>query len=277
MSVLQAAILGLVQGLTEFLPVSSSGHLVFIPKIFGWVDQGLGFDLVVHLGTLMAVILFFRKKLAGIIKHFFVSPETTNDLIKEAAHTQDRRLGWLLILSVIPAVIAGFLISEVWHIEFRSPALIAWNLIGWGVLLGIADWYGAHCTDPQSFEKIDGKTTLAMACAQAIALIPGTSRSGITITAGLFSGLSRTAAAEFSFLMSIPVIAMAAGLHIIEMFKSGGVGVLTLQALVVGFLAAAFSGFFAIWFLMKIVQQYRLWPFVMYRIVIGVLILIFLV
>ncbi|OGH67723.1 MAG: undecaprenyl-diphosphatase UppP [Candidatus Magasanikbacteria bacterium RIFCSPHIGHO2_02_FULL_47_14] len=277
MSVFQAAILGIIQGLTEFLPVSSSGHLIFIPKLLGWADQGVGFDVVVHLGTLVAVIVFFRLKLVRIIKHFFVSTETSTKLSVEAGEAaQDRKLGWLLILSVIPAVIFGFLISEVWHIEFRSPAFIAWNLVGWGLLLGIADWYTQRQAHLKSLEHIGIKTTFGIACAQAIALIPGTSRSGITMTAGLFSGLSRTAAAEFSFLMSIPIIAMAGALNIFEMIKNGSVMV-SLPALISGFFAAALSGFLAIWMLMKIVQRYRLWPFVVYRVVIGILILVFLV
>ena len=271
MTIFQALILGLIQGLTEFLPVSSSGHLIFVPHIFGWIDQGLTFDVIVHLGTLVAVVVYFREKIFRVLRAFFVR-ETTDEL--KTIAKQERMFGWMIAFSVVPALAFGFVMSEVLNIEIRSTLVVAWGLIGWGILLGIADRYNRRRLDATS--SLTWKKALLIGCAQALALIPGTSRSGITMTTGLFANLSKKDAAEFSFLMSVPVIAIAGALKIFELIKSGSDTVAVLP-LVVGFFASVISGYLAIWGLLKIIQKWSFMPFVVYRIVIAILIFIFLI
>ncbi|OIO18693.1 MAG: undecaprenyl-diphosphatase UppP [Candidatus Magasanikbacteria bacterium CG1_02_41_34] len=269
MNILHALTLGLIQGLTEFLPVSSSGHLIFVPHIFGWPDQGLTFDVIVHLGTLFAVVMYFRLVLWRIVKAFFSwKPEQQTDVLK-----QDRMLGWMLLLSVIPAIIVG-LVFDIFKIEFRSVALVAYGLIFWAIILGIADRYNRKLVVHR--ENVTWKDAVVIGLAQVLALFPGTSRSGITMTAGLFSKLSKKEAAEFSFLMIVPIIAMAGALKVLEFLTHGGEGVTALP-LTIGFLASAVSGYIAIWGLLKIIKKWSFMPFVVYRIVIAILILVFLV
>lgn len=257
MSLFQAAILGLIQGLTEFLPISSSGHLIFLPKLLGWQDQGVAFDAIVHLGTLLAVLLFFRGRIKILL-------------------TSDRRLTVLLILSVIPAVILGLVLET----QSRSAILIAINLIIWGIVLGIAEYY--HRYRERKAKPLEELSTLSagkmtfIACAQALALLPGTSRSGITLSAGIFSSLTKKTAAELSFLMSIPVIVLAGGAKAVEVTQVG-LGNISVAALLVGVITSALSGILAIWLLFRIIERWSLYPFVVYRIIIGILILFYLV
>ena len=208
MSIIQAIVLGVIQGITEFLPISSSGHLVFIPKLFGWGDQGLAFDTIMHLGTLLAVVVYFRKKLWKILRAVF--------LYKNKEIRNDRKLGWLLILSIIPAGIIGLFFDNWIETNLRSTTVIAFGLIFWGIILFFADRVSQKKSSTRSLGQTGWKQTLFIGCAQAIALIPGTSRSGITMTAGLFSKFNKKSAAEFSFLMSIPVIGLAGLLQILE-------------------------------------------------------------
>lgn len=268
MSLLQSIILGIIQGLTEFLPVSSSGHLIFVPKLFGWGDQGIAFDVMMHLGTLVAVVVYFRVKLWLIIKAFF----TRKLLVTNYQLQNNRKLGWLLILSIVPAGAIGFLFGDIIENSLRMPSVIAFNFIFWGIILWIADRYGKK-TD--SLEKLNWKKALVIGCAQAVALIPGTSRSGITMTAGLFSKLDKKSTADFSFLMSVPVIFFAGMVNIFELIQNG-LGDLSFSVLIVGFFSAMLSGFVAIWGLMKIIQKWSFTPFVVYRIVVGILILLLL-
>lgn len=264
MNSLQAIILGAIQGITEFIPVSSSGHLIFFPKLFGWSDQGLAFDVVIHMGTLLAVIVFFRVRIAQLLKSLF-SKEKTN-----------KKLLIMLALSIIPAGLAGLLFGDIIEQKFRSPLVVAVGLIFWGIILGLADWYGRKKQDKKTLEDMSWKDMAFMASAQAIALMPGTSRSGITMTAGLFSSLGKTAAAEFSFLMSIPIIGLAGSLKIVELIK-GAESMVSVSILSIGFVSSAISGFLAIFFFMKIIQKWSLLPFVLYRIIVGFLIIGYLV
>lgn len=270
MTIFQALILGTVQGLTEFLPVSSSGHLIFVPHIFGWADQGLTFDVIVHLGTLVAVVWYFRARIIRVVRSFF-PPGTGADAEERAI---ERQFGWMIALSILPALIVGFILSEVLGIEIRSPLAVALGFIVWGIVLGIADVYNTRLRIHVG--RVSWKTALFMGIAQAIALLPGTSRSGITITAGLFARLTKKQAAEFSFLMSVPVIAIAGALKIVEAIKAGGASVEVLP-LTVGFFASMLSGYLAIWGLLRLIERWRFLPFVVYRIVMGILISIFLV
>ncbi len=264
MSAFQAMILGLVQGLTEFLPVSSSGHLIFIPKLLGWVDQGVAFDLVMHLGTLLAVVIYFRVKLWNLVKAVFS---------RGTQQAGERKLAWVIALSCIPAAIIGLVLKT----NDRNAIVVAGNLIFWGLVLGVADLYTRKKTPINAVEseKKSLHSIIVMSFAQLLALIPGTSRSGITMTAGLFSGLTRAKAAEFSFLMSVPITALA-GAHAVYELTKVGLGEIALSTLVVGFVSAFVFGLIAIFSVLKIVQRWSFMPFVMYRVLIGILILVLL-
>lgn len=265
MTISQAVILGLVQGVTEFLPISSSGHLIFIPKLFGWADQGLSFDAFIHLATLAAVLIYFRSSIAKIIRGFFS---------QEVRHQAERRLGWFIILATIPSLIVGYLAKDWIEHQFRGPALIAANLIVWGVVLWIADRYGRSHSQ-KTLADLSTSNVLGIGVAQVLALVPGTSRSGITISAGLFSNLDKKSAAEFSFLLSIPAIGAAGAVKTLEMFQYG-LGGLSPAVLAAGFLSSGIGGIIAIWGLMRAMQRWSLTPFVIYRILVGIAILLVL-
>ncbi len=270
MNLFHAILLGVIQGLTEFLPVSSSGHLIFVPHLFGWADQGLTFDLTVHLGTLLAVMGYFRGRLLTTIRTAFLPKEQG---IKE------RQFLALVLLSIIPAGMIGFFFGDTIETAFRSPKLVAWNLIFWGLVLYAADWYRTKKTEAGvpggESQNITKRQMVSMALAQAVALVPGTSRSGITMTAGMFAGLSKKAATEFSFLMSIPVIGLSALVKFADL-ATGTVSSAPTSMLVVGFVCAFVSGLFAISFLMRLIERWSFLPFTIYRILVGVLILFFL-
>ena len=257
MSYLQAVVLGIVQGLTEFLPVSSSGHLILVPHVFGWPDQGQAFDAVMHIGTLAALVAYFRIELMDLL-----------------TGTLSRRVGWILIAATIPAGLVGLLFSKMIEAELRSPLLIAATTAFWGVVMWIADRRARVETvahgDP--LERVGWTRGLVVGCAQALALVPGTSRSGITITAGLFSGLDRATAARFSFLLGIPITAAAGGyklLHVLRVGVPAGDG----GPLVVAVLAAFVSGWLAVWFLVGYLRRRSLTPFVIYRLALAAAIL----
>lgn len=265
MTAFQAMILGLIQGLTEFLPVSSSGHLIFIPKLLGWADQGVAFDLVMHLGTLLAVVIYFRVKLWNLVKAVFS---------RGTQQASERKLAWVIALSCIPAAIVGLLLET----NDRNAVVVAGNLIFWGLVLGAADFYARKKTPVNAVEteKKSLRSIIIMSFVQLLALIPGTSRSGITMTAGLFSGLTRARAAEFSFLMSVPITALAGAHAMYELSKIGLAGI-GISSLLVGFVSAFVFGLIAIFSVLKIVQRWSFMPFVIYRVLIGILILVMLV
>lgn len=265
MTVAHAIFLGIIQGATEFLPVSSSGHLIFIPKLFGWADQGISFDIVVHLGTLCAVIYYYRSELSRLAVSVFSPKVSTQD---------DRRLAYFLLISVIPVVVVGALAGGRIETLFRVPLFVGINFIIWGIVLWAADWHARHFAHRQ-MKELTLRDSLIVGTAQAIALIPGTSRSGITMTAGMFSGFEKRNAAELSFLMSIPAIALAGGDGILKFILHGPSGICAMT-LIAGFTASAIGGLIAIWGLMGIIKRWNFTPFVVYRIIIGVLILTFL-
>ncbi len=266
MTILQSIILGIVQGISEFLPISSSGHLVLIPALLKWDIQSQAFDVVVHLGTLVAVLIYFRKKLCTIFKAF----------LKFRTPSPDRNLGFAVMISTIPAAIIGFLFGDSIESAFRSPQAVAISLIFWGLILFIADRYSTHVTTPKDNSMMRYTNALLTGLAQVVAFIPGTSRSGITITAGLFQKFSKSAAAEFSFLMSIPVILLAGAATLKDVVSAGGAAALVTPVFVYGFLAAAVSGFFSIWLTLAIVRKLSFTPFVIYRILLGIVILLFI-
>jgi undecaprenyl-diphosphatase len=252
----QGVVLGLVQGLTEFLPVSSSGHLILVPHVFGWQDQGLGFDAVMHLGTLAALVAYFRRELLAM-----------------ATGALSRRLAVLLILATIPGALVGVILEKLVESKLRSPLLIACTTAGWAIVMWIADRRAAPAPtrvgDP--LERVSLGQALTVGCAQALALIPGTSRSGITITAGLFSGFDRATAARFAFLLGIPITAGAGSLKALHLLKEGlppGDGGPLTAALITAFV----SGWFAVWFLVSYLKTRSLQPFVIYRLLLALVI-----
>ena len=211
MSIWHQLILALVQGLTEFLPISSDAHLILLPRLLEWADQGLAFDVALHLGTLSAVIIYFRHELTQMTRDWIQSLVTRR-------HTPDSRLAWGVLLGTIPVGLCGLMFKDIVETTLRTPLVIAIATIVFGLLLWWADRHGNRRRDEYS---ITFKDILVIGIAQAIALIPGTSRSGITITAGLMLGLTRPGAARFSFLLSIPVIILAGLLETVDLIRSG--------------------------------------------------------
>ncbi len=267
MDFLQAIILGLLQGLTEFLPVSSSGHLILAPHVFGFKDQGLAMDAILHLATLLAIFLYFKDDLIKLFKGFFSSNK--NDPY--------RKLAWSIVVATIPAGVVGLAFEDWIEVNLRSTTFVACNLIFWSIIFFVADrTFQKNQNSKEHIDQLSLGKVFFIGCAQAIALLPGTSRSGITIAAGLFQGLNQVTAARFSFLLGTPVI-LAAGL--LKSFSiiskpSEELHFSTLQ-LGIGFFTAFLSGYFAIKLLMNIVSRYGLFPFIIYRLVLAAGILIY--
>jgi undecaprenyl-diphosphatase len=252
MEIIQAAVLGIIQGLTEFLPVSSSGHLILTPWLFKWNDLGATFDVALHLGTLLALVCYFWKDWLEIIKRW------------------DEPLLWLIAIGCVPAAIFGFLFEKYFETVFRSPLLVAIFMIGMGLLMWVAEKMGKRNKDLESINLGD---TLFIGFAQVLALMPGVSRSGITMTAGLFSGVKRESAARFSFLLAMP-ITFGAGLLKLKHVVKEGIPANEHAAFIIGIFFAAISGFFAIKFLLKFLQNNSLYIFVWYRILFGAAIIL---
>lgn len=244
--------LGLVQGLGEFLPISSSGHLVVIPDLLGWQYQGLDFDVLLHLATLAAILAYFWKDWHKIIKTGLTDPKSS-----------DGKILWLLALATIPGGLAGLFLNDLAETALRAPGLIAVTLIVFAAALWAAD----RKTGQTALTGFTAKTALLIGLAQAVALVPGVSRSGITITAALFLGFSRTEAARISFLLATPITAAAAVLALKHLSFSD-----ISAPLICGFLTALVSGWAAIRFLMKYVQSNTYTVFVLYRIALGLVI-----
>lgn len=260
---IQAVILALIQGITEFLPVSSQAHLVLYSLITGDVYQGLDFDIILHAGSLLAVVTYFRSELAAMAHDWFAA------LFGRTA-TADSKLAWWLIIGTIPAGVFGLLLKDQAEAVFRSPVIMASALIGFGLLLGWADWRHRGERDEYSLRLTD---VLAVGFAQVLALIPGTSRSGITMTAALFLGLTREAAARFSFLLSVPIIAAAGLLGATDIAQSdvqGDVGLLAL-----GLVVSTLSTYACIHYFLAFIRKIGMQPFVAYRIILGILLLAF--
>lgn len=257
MDLIQIIALALLQGLTEFLPISSSAHLILLPIIAGWQDQGLAFDVAVHVGTLSAVVLYFRKTIHTLFIDWIKS-------LQQRSLVGDSKLAWAVILGTIPVGLAGLLLGNIIENHLRSPLVIAITTVAFGLLLGWADWRGKQQRDEHSLTFFD---IVFIGIAQAIALIPGTSRSGITITAGLMLGLNRNAAARFSFLLSIPVIFLAGSLKTKELLEAG----LNTDwfAILAGVGLSALSAYLCIHLFLKLIEKIGMWPFVLYRLVLG--------
>ncbi len=267
MSPLHAVVLALVQGLTEFLPISSSAHLILVPWLFGWPDQGLAFDVVLHLGTLAAVCVYFRDDLRGMAAAL---------LAGAVGRPHDRTrayLAWLVVGATVPVGIMGLLLKDWVETVARNPELIAGTSIVFGLALWGADRWSSR---RREVSGIGWRDALLVGLAQAVALVPGVSRSGITITAGLAVGLTREAAARFSFLLSIPVIALSGGLEVLHLWRAGtgGVGA---GPMLLGFVVSAVSAYLCIRYFLAFLQRHGMGPFVAYRVALGVVILLVLV
>ncbi len=265
MDALQAAILALIQGLTEFLPVSSQAHLVLYSLFTGVDYQGLDFDIMLHAGSLLAVVAYFRRELWAMGRDWLVA-------VTGGRRTADSRLGWWIIIGTIPAGVIGLLAKDAAEAALRSPLIMALALIGFGLLLGWADWKRRGDRDEYSLTL---KDVLIIGFAQALALIPGTSRSGTTITAALFLGLNREAAARFSFLLSVPIIAAASLLGLRSLL---GQSIETeWSALLIGFVVAAASTYACIHYFLAFIRRIGMQPFVAYRIILGIVLLLFFI
>lgn len=262
MDFIQILVLAVLQGLTEFLPISSAAHLVLVPVVAGWPDQGLAFDVAVHVGTLAAVLAYFRKEVLVMSRAWGAS-------VTQGRHTPDSRLAWGVLVGTIPAGLAGLAFAGIISTELRSPLVIAAATIVFGVLLWWADYSGRRSRDEHSLRIAD---ILLIGVAQALALIPGTSRSGITITAALMLGLSRTAAARISFLLSIPVILLAGGYEAVQVARIGAP--LDWPQMAVGALASGVVAYWTIHFFIRLLDRIGLMPFVAYRLVLGIVLLL---
>ncbi len=258
MSIFEALVLGLVQGLTEFIPVSSSGHLLLVHDIFGSTENTLAFDVALHVGTLIALLVFFRKDIIKLIKNAF-------------SKNEDGRLARLLVLATLPAAFAGFLFSDYIDDNLRSPLIVAFALAGVGAIMLIVDTYSKN---NKSDKPVSTKQGMAVGLAQCLALVPGVSRSGATITTGLLFGLGRVQAARFSFLLAIPIITGSALGILLKGTDFTSTGNWTLF---VGMTTAFLSGLLAIKFLLGIIGRVGLAPFALYRFAVAILVLIFLV
>lgn len=257
MSIIESIILGIIQGLTEFIPVSSSGHLLITHEIFGSNGSTLAFDVALHVGTLLALLLFFRKDLIDLLKNL-------------GAKNKQGALARLLIAATIPAAIAGLLFSGYIDDNLRTPLVVVITLASVGVLMLIVD----RLATMKPNKEVNTKQGMSVGFAQAIALIPGVSRSGITITTGMFMGLSRLQAARFSFLLAIPIIAgSAAGVFLKE---SDGLTTGNWQ-LFIGAFVAFISGLLAIRFLLNVISKVGLKPFAIYRLILAAVVLFTLV
>jgi undecaprenyl-diphosphatase len=257
LTILQAVILGLVQGLGEFLPISSSAHLVLVPWIFGWTDPGLTFDVALHVGTLVAVVLYFwRDWWQLIIKGF------TN------VRSVEGRLFWYLVAASVPGAIGGCLLQKRAETVFRSPSLIAIMLILMGIVLYWADRRGAKNIE---LKNLTLGTSLLIGLSQTLAIIPGVSRSGITMTTGMFRGITRECAARFSFLLSTPIILGAAMVKLPHVLLHSSMITVNFT---IGMLVSCITGIISIGFLLRYVQTKDFLPFAWYRFILGALVIV---
>lgn len=265
MSTLYAIFLGILQGITEFLPISSSAHLILAPLVTGQVDQGLAFDLAVHMGTLLAVLLYFRRDVFNL---------TTDSLaaLSRRQHVGQSPLALAVVLGTIPACIAGLLLLDLIDTHLRSVAVIFVTTLVFGILLGFAD---VTAKAERDLSTLTLKDALLVGLAQAVSLIPGTSRSGATITAGLLLGLTRQAASRFSFLLAIPITFLAASVKLLEVISNDAASIDWL-VFAIGTFTAFITAIAAIHFFLAWLNRFGMWPYVIYRLFLAAAIYWFL-
>ncbi len=265
MDIVQIIILAIVQGLTEFLPISSSAHLILVPLVLKWPDQGLVFDVAVHLGSLCAVLVYFRREVAAMFLAWSKS-------LAGGEPTANSRLAWWIILGTIPAVIVGFVFKGLIETELRSPWVIAIATIVFGLLLWVADRGKLKVRTEFQLKLPD---VVVIGCFQALALIPGTSRSGITMTAGLLLGLTRQAAARFSFLLSIPIIFASGTLQTIDLLQASQT--IDWLALFLALGLSTLSAGICIHLFLGLIEKIGMLPFVIYRLLLGAVLIVLLI
>ncbi len=266
MELFQAFILAIIQGITEFLPISSSAHLILVPELLGWPASGLAFDVAVHVGTLIAVIVFLRKELQAIVIGWLMGFETMK-------WQGDGMLGWMLIAATLPVGLVGLLASDFIEAHLRTAFIIAMATLFFGLLLGWADRGGD--TKQASVDQITWGHALVVGFAQAFALIPGTSRSGVTMTAMLALGYHRVAAARFSFLLAVPTILLPGLMKVGEL--ANGSALVDWDALLIGVIVSAVVAFLSMRWFLGFVTRVGMKPFVIYRVILAAVILLLLV
>ncbi len=264
MGFIEIIVLAILQGLTEFLPISSSAHLILPSQVLGWDDQGLAFDVAVHAGSLCAVVLYFRQEVGRMAVSWFAS--------LFGKHDSESRLAWLIILGTIPAGLAGLIFNDFIENHLRNATVIAITTILFGLLLWLAD---KKAKQTKGEYQVTVKDVLVIGFAQVLALIPGTSRSGITITAGLMLGLTAKAAARFSFLLSIPLILAAGGYKTLELSQQ--VIPVDWTAIGLGTLLSFVSAYACIHYFLILVEKIGMMPFVIYRLALGGVLIAFFI
>lgn len=261
MDLIQIVILALIQGITEFLPISSSAHLILPKEVFGWPDQGLAFDVAVHFGSLIAVLSYFRRDVIDMTGAWFKQ-------FGSQGPTPNSHLAWMIIIGTIPAGLVGLIANDFIERELRSGLVIAFTTIIFGVALYIADQKRAFS---KHIYQMGIATALVIGCAQAIALIPGTSRSGITITAALLLGFTRVDSARFSFFLSIPIIVLGAGFKTLELLEEPTIA---WEDIALGTVLSAISAYFCIYYFLAFIERIGMLPFVIYRLLLGAFLLV---
>jgi len=265
MSLFHAVLLAIVQGFTEFLPISSSAHLALAPWLLGWEDQGLTFDIALHFGTLAAVLIYFFRDWMQIIAQGLGLNYSPDPELRKSP-----KLLWLLCLATIPVGVVGLALKDYVETTLRSPVLIGGMLIAVGLLMGWADRVGRREKRIGDVSFGDG---MSIGLAQALAVIPGTSRSGITIVTGLFRGIDRESAAKFSFLLSTPAIGGAAAKSFLDLMEEGGVAPEMVLPFVVGMAVSALTGCIVIRYFLQFLRGHTLRFFVAYRIIFGIIVI----
>ncbi|MBS1823839.1 MAG: undecaprenyl-diphosphatase UppP [Acidobacteria bacterium] len=265
MSIIEAAVLAIIQGLTEFLPISSSAHLALAPWLFGWKDQGLTFDIALHFGTLLAVLIYFFRDWLQITAQAFNIPYRPDPSL-----AVNKNLLWWMAAATIPVGVAGLTLENYAETALRGPWSIGFMLIAVGLLMGYADRLP---TARKPMEELTFADAMTVGLAQALAVVPGTSRSGITITAGLFRNLSRHTAARFSFLLSTPAVGAAAAKAFLDLRKHGGVAPDMVGPFVAGIFVSALTGLLVIAVFLKFLRNNSLRGFVLYRVFFGIMVI----
>jgi undecaprenyl-diphosphatase len=265
MPLYQIIVLAIIQGITEFLPISSTAHLALAPWLLGWTDPGLTFDIALHLGTLLSVLVYFFRTWLQVIAQGFGIQYGDDEMLR-----QNPRLLWLMAIGSLPVGIFGFIFGKQAETTWRNPFVIGTMLIAVGVLMWIGERAG---TRQKNLGSVTLGDSLAIGAAQALAIVPGTSRSGITITAGLFRNLDRVAAARFSFLLATPAIAAAAAKAFYDLAKHGGIPADMQLPFVIGIALSGLSGFAVIALFLRFLQRHGLLFFIYYRIVFGIIVI----
>ncbi len=259
MSIFQAIVFGAVQGLTEFLPISSTAHLILLPWALGWPDPGLSFDVALHLGTLVALLIYFRADWIALVT-------SALGIIRGRTQTPDARMAMQIVVATIPGAIAGALFEHKVEDALRAPQVIALMLIALALVLVVAEVVGRR---KKSLHEVSWGDAILVGVAQAFAIIPGVSRSGVTITAGLFRGMKRDTAARFSFYLSTPIIGGAVAKKMLDIVKEGAT-IDQLTPFFIGIIVSGIVGYMAIAFMMRYLQTRTTYLFVYYRIALGI-------